>query len=392
VVGTVLCVLELANGDLLVGGSFSSAGGVAAANIARWNGSSWSALGAGLPAAVHCMVQRPNGQIVVGGAFFQRVVAWSGSAWLDTGVAGGLPNTFPVRAMALLPSGDVVVGSYQLLGATVFGRWDGTAWTPMPGVVGVPNSLVVALNGDLLATVVFGNDAVVRWNGSSWLGLGGPPVLLNYEQVVELPNGDLVLGGTANYGLTLYRSSGSGWFPSGPTGTQSTGSLRTITREADGSWFCGGDFTMVAPNVASRMARLVPECLPTVATVGAGCSGNQLTAMSLPWVGSTFRSTASGLPTNGIAVEVLGFAPASVPLASLLLQGQPGCDLLLAPSLSAAQLLTAGSVGLQFAVPNDVALAGAQLWQQVLAVELDAQANLAALTACNALQLVVGAF
>jgi hypothetical protein len=129
-----------------------------------------------------------------------------------------------------------------------------------------------------------------------------------------------------------------------------------------------------------------------VATVGAGCSGNQLTAMSLPWVGSTFRSTASGLPTNGIAVEVLGFAPASVPLASLLPQGQPGCDLLLAPSLSAAQLLTAGSVGLQFAVPNDVALAGAQLWQQVLAVELDAQANLAALTACNALQLVVGAF
>src|ERR1041384_6275755 len=32
----------LPNGDLVAGGQFTSAGGVAASNVARWNGSSWS--------------------------------------------------------------------------------------------------------------------------------------------------------------------------------------------------------------------------------------------------------------------------------------------------------------------------------------------------------------
>src|SRR6266496_1342121 len=36
-----------ANGYVYVGGRFSLAGGISAPNIARWNGSSWSALGSG---------------------------------------------------------------------------------------------------------------------------------------------------------------------------------------------------------------------------------------------------------------------------------------------------------------------------------------------------------
>ena len=36
------------NGELIVAGQFDSIGGIAANNIAAWNGSSWSALGSGV--------------------------------------------------------------------------------------------------------------------------------------------------------------------------------------------------------------------------------------------------------------------------------------------------------------------------------------------------------
>src|SRR3954466_9499457 len=43
--GPVLCAAVLSTGDLVVGGSFQSAGSVGAIDIARWNGSSWNAFG-----------------------------------------------------------------------------------------------------------------------------------------------------------------------------------------------------------------------------------------------------------------------------------------------------------------------------------------------------------
>ncbi|MGP8217568.1 MAG: hypothetical protein ACLQQ4_18515 [Bacteroidia bacterium] len=40
--------LTVYNGNLIAGGSFTTAGGNAANNIAEWNGTSWSALGSGM--------------------------------------------------------------------------------------------------------------------------------------------------------------------------------------------------------------------------------------------------------------------------------------------------------------------------------------------------------
>src|SRR5262249_22910409 len=40
--------LAVVGSNLYAGGNFTNAGGVAATNIAKWNGSSWSALGSGM--------------------------------------------------------------------------------------------------------------------------------------------------------------------------------------------------------------------------------------------------------------------------------------------------------------------------------------------------------
>ena len=45
---TIVYALAVSGTDLYAGGYFTTAGGVAANYIAKWNGSAWSALGSGM--------------------------------------------------------------------------------------------------------------------------------------------------------------------------------------------------------------------------------------------------------------------------------------------------------------------------------------------------------
>ncbi|MFN9306725.1 MAG: hypothetical protein ACK6DT_11755 [Planctomycetota bacterium] len=66
---SVPALAVLPNGDLVAGGSFTTAGGVAANRIARWNGSTWSALGSGMNSSVLALAMLPTGDLVAGGGF-----------------------------------------------------------------------------------------------------------------------------------------------------------------------------------------------------------------------------------------------------------------------------------------------------------------------------------
>jgi hypothetical protein len=67
--GRVNAVLALPGGVVVTGGSFNSAGGVAANGVALWNGSAWSALGTGIDGPVYALAVLPNGDVVAGGDF-----------------------------------------------------------------------------------------------------------------------------------------------------------------------------------------------------------------------------------------------------------------------------------------------------------------------------------
>ena len=117
-----------------------------------------------------------------------------------------------------------------------------------------------------------------------------------------------------------------------------------------------------------------------------------LTAISLPWTGSTYRWLATGMPSNAIALDVLGLSTMSVPLSSILPQGVAGCALLASPDVFDFLLPAGGSVRAQFAIPNAVALAGQVLHQQVGSVELGVLGDVTALTSTNGLTLTIGTF
>ena len=136
--------LALRGRDLIAGGRFTTAGGVNAEGIARWDGRRWSPLGTGVSSGDRgsvvwsLAVSGPDlfagGEFVAAGRVPARNVArWDGTAWsaLGTGVAGGLE-----KVAALAASGGKVfaAGDFTEAGGTSAGRiavWDGTRWAPL---------------------------------------------------------------------------------------------------------------------------------------------------------------------------------------------------------------------------------------------------------------------
>jgi trimeric autotransporter adhesin len=132
--GPVLALGALAGGELVVGGLFTTAGSASASNIARWDGSAWSALGSGTNGAVYALTLIPppwaNNDLIAGGAFTMaggttanRVARWNGSQW--TSVPGGMNNE--VRALVRSPipfDGGVPIaaGFFTLAGSSAANR------------------------------------------------------------------------------------------------------------------------------------------------------------------------------------------------------------------------------------------------------------------------------
>jgi len=177
--GTVYALVVRSN-EVYAGGSFTTAGGASAANIARWNGTSWSALGAGVGATVRSLAFGPDGSLYAGGTFttaggstIRGLARWNGSTWtaVGTGVNGD--------ALALFRSGNdmYVGGNFTTAGGLTvnrLARWNGTAWSALG--TGANNEVrsLYEWNGQIYAggnfTIIGGTSAtgIARWTGASW--------------------------------------------------------------------------------------------------------------------------------------------------------------------------------------------------------------------------------
>jgi hypothetical protein len=95
--------------SFLVGGSFTHAGGVAAAGIARWDGAHWTGVGAGLPGQVRAIAFGTEG-IYASTTAPSAISRWDGSAWTTLSTpARHFPNVPEFDAVELAEVGGKLV-------------------------------------------------------------------------------------------------------------------------------------------------------------------------------------------------------------------------------------------------------------------------------------------
>jgi hypothetical protein len=193
--------LEVFNGELYAGGRFSNvlAGGPAASRIARWNGTSWSAVGSGMNDDVLALHVHDDGggpDLYAGGAFTtaggtsaDRMARWNGTAW--SAVGSGM-NDGDVRALGSFDDG----GGMKLYAGGTFttpsnpshiAAWDGAQWatvgpgTTQDGVFSNVFDMTTFDDGTGEALFIAGafrdvtgawSRGVTKWDGTRYWPLG----------------------------------------------------------------------------------------------------------------------------------------------------------------------------------------------------------------------------
>jgi hypothetical protein len=267
------------NGDLIVGGTFTSAAGLPVNNIARWDGSAWSALGPGLTrlngtsASVQALLALPNGDLIANGGFGQAgalpvpgMARWDGTNWSAFPNPGGQL----LGALALLHDGSIVaaIGARNVQGSMVFGvsELSGSTWVPLGGPFTHPppntnasiTSLAVLPNGDLVAARSFyvglNSLNVARWSGSAWVPMGAGVGSTNtlVASLAVLGDGSLIETDGYN-GAGARRWDGSTW--STFVTTPLSYAINTAVPTRRGGLLIGGDFAQIGSQVSSFVAR-----------------------------------------------------------------------------------------------------------------------------------------
>ncbi|MGB3968291.1 MAG: hypothetical protein WBO45_16265 [Planctomycetota bacterium] len=403
-------VTALPNGDVVAGGWFTVAGGVSVNYIARWNGSSWSPLGAGFDLPVWCLTTLPNGDVVAGGSFtnsggvpINHVARWDGTNWSALGA--GLNDVVGVAALA---DGTLVAATFSPPSSSSVWLWNGTSWSSLGSFYAPMYSLAALPEGGFAVGfgATFGvGGRVFTWKPTTSWSQVGASLNSDVRSVTAIPGGGIIASGlftedTSGSLLQLNRiarwipGSWPGWVPLGAG--LSPMWATAFAMKPDGDLLVGGYFTFADNLFSPYLAALTTTCPASAVSAGSGCTGaggpNVLTATTLPWTGTTFRAMATGMPNNALALGVLGLAPATTPLSTILPQGVPGCTLLVSPLVLDLHVTTGGSLPTQFVIPNSAALANRVFHHQLVPIETDTLGNITALTSTNALTVTIGVF
>lgn len=283
-----LNTLQVVGGNLYIGGKFATitpSGGAAvtAANLVRFDGSSFNAL----PTS-------PNDGVT--GMFVENTVI-------------AFPNL-------------VVWGDFTQVGTTThnhiarwsdfFGSWSGVG----TGMGGTPVAVVQIAGGQTIDDIDYvavgvtqaggaAVDGLARWTGSAWQNYGGVGAnalqgsfrdAINF-QGVTVGGLSLSVNGVPRFGAS--RWNGSAWTYVATQGTDGVG--RALARHANETYI-GGDFTRIDSVNANRIARR-DAATNTWQPLGSGVNGPVLAMLSFNGeliAGGAF-STAGGVSARNIA-------------------------------------------------------------------------------------------
>lgn len=272
--------------DVYIGGRFTWLANILANNIARWDGHEWSSLGDGVVTTngtgTVMTIAVDGNDIYVGGTFdsaggapARNIARWDGSIWTSLGAGVGSGTADTIRAIAV--DGNIVYagGNFSKAGgapANLIARWDrrNGAWASLgSGLTGpatiAPRVHSLALYGsELFVGGSFASaggqpaDNVARWSpgNSIWSTLGEGTNGAVYALAVS--GDDLYAGGTFDEAggapasnVALWEIDTKRWTP---LGDGVDGIVYAIA--VDGSKiYTGGEFTVAGDTTVDRVAR-----------------------------------------------------------------------------------------------------------------------------------------
>jgi hypothetical protein len=273
-------------------GGFTTAGGVRVGNAARWDTSAWSPLGAGTNFQVFDLAVFNDGSpgaadalyaggwfTTAGGEPANYIARWDGDTWS----APGAGTSYVVRSLAVFDDGDGVAlyagGSFTSAGgqpANFVARWDGEDWSPLSsGTDNLVYALAVFDDGTGPALYAGGEfttagggaaNYIAKWDGTAWsplgTGMNGAVYALTTFDDGSGPRlyaggfFDLAGGQAAN---RIARWDGTGWSPVGTgMGGHAFPSVFALTVFDDGdsaALYAGGQFTTADGQPANNIAK-----------------------------------------------------------------------------------------------------------------------------------------
>jgi hypothetical protein len=328
--------IAISGDHVYVGGVFETAGGVKARSIARWNGFSWSALGAGIAGEVNA-ITISGSNIFAGGSFnfagglpARGIARWNGTSWSplgsgilslameyneETGEEELVETGGPVSAIAASGNEIYVGGSFTTAGGVrvnSIAKWNGSTWSDLGGGVkmyepfdGMVNGYVHTLlkNGtDLLVGGVFSEagdvaaGSIARWNGSSWSRFGDDFGSVN--SIVSAAGNIFALTSRGD----VSKWNGNRW---DPVCTGISGGILKCLAISGNDIYVGGDISTVGGMVSNNIAKwngsswIVPG--DTAGSHGINGPVHALTVFHGELYAGGEFTTAGGVPANCIA-------------------------------------------------------------------------------------------
>ncbi len=291
--------LAVFNGELYATGTFDTAGGLPAQNIAKWNGTQWSALTSGIDSTTGGYALQVFGsELFVGGAFNNaggipsaRAARWNGTQWSAAPIGtSGLVSALGIHSGQLYAG-----GTFQFSGNNRgFARWNGTAFVAeatdldsggINAFATFDNDLVAA--GSFLAVNGLDVNRISRYAGVlPWRTFGSgfnSPV----RAIVSRP-GELIIAGSfttidAKPIRHVVRWDGAAWSEVGAGGINSnnTSGVRTLI-DFQGSLYAGGAFQNTAnSSIPSMFARFDGTNWVKVGTAFNAGSGRDVNATAV---------------------------------------------------------------------------------------------------------------
>ena len=207
--------------NVFVGGQFTTIGGTSANYVAKWNGSSWSALsGSGTPPGGTCYEVYAYNLENVFVCHGSGVSKWNSltSTW-SSFLTGGVVHTIYVYDLSnIYVGGSFTSVNPGSVSANNIARWNGSSWSALRGGTdGVVNVIRGYDLGNIYVGGVFPNatnsssllvNYIAKWNGTTWSalnnsgGVGTSGSAVNRNGLYILGPSNVYIGG--GYNLFLW--------------------------------------------------------------------------------------------------------------------------------------------------------------------------------------------